>query len=252
MRVLITRPRKDSQEFAEGLRRIGVEILFLPTIAIQPVEDPSLLDEALRNLSRYQWMVFTSANAVEAVLGRLKELEITGFPDSLRVAAVGPKTAARLAKAGYPVDFVPQEHTAEAILPGLGDLPDRRVLLPSGDLAHDTLPQAIRAAGGSPHVVTAYHTVPATLQAEDIAQLESGVDVITFMSGSAVQNFVSLLQSAQLDPLHLPGNPRIACISPKTALVANGAGFQADIVAGTYTADGLVRAIASYMEIEPQ
>jgi len=221
MRVMITRPRKDAEEFAEALRQIGAEVLFLPTITIQPVEDTTLLDEALRNLDRYQWIVFTSANGVNAVLGRLDSLEITALPSALRIATVGPKTAARLIKAGFTPDFIPEEYVAEAVLSGLGDLHGRCVLLPTADIARDTLPQGIQAAGGIAHVITAYHTVPATLEAGDFAQLAPGIDIITFMSGSAVQNFTSLLQSAGLDPLNLPGNPRIACISPKTAKGGN-------------------------------
>ena len=248
MRVLITRPRKDAEEFAEALRQIGAEVLFLPTITIQPVEDTTLLDEALRNLDRYQWIVFTSANGVDAVLGRLDSLEITALPSALRIATVGPKTAARLIKAGFTPDFIPEEYVAEAVLSGLGDLHGRCVLLPTADIARDTLPQGIQAAGGIAHVITAYHTLPATPSYDEVAALASGVDIVTFMSGSAIQNFTSFLRSTGIDPFNLPGKPLIACISPKTARVARGAGFQVDIVAETYTAEGLVRAIASRIE----
>ena len=252
MRVLITRPRKDAEGFAKALRDIGAEVLFLPTIAIRPVADPSMLDEALSNLGRYGWLVFTSANAVDAVLERLDALGLPGFPSALHIAAVGPKTAARLIEAGYKPDFVPEEHVAEAILPGLGDLRCRRVLLPTADIAHDTLPQAIRAASGIAHVVTAYHTVPADLEAEELSALGSGLDVVTFMSGSAVRNFTSLLHSAGIDPFNLPGKPLIACISPKTAQAAQEAGFQVAIIADNYSAEGLVRAIASRMDNQPR
>jgi len=246
MRVLITRPRKDASEFALALGDIGAEVFFLPTIDIHPVADTTLLDRAISHLRDYDWLVLTSANAVDVILERKAALSMECFPDNLRIAAIGAQTAARLLDGGVTPDFVPEAYVAEAILPGLGDIGGRWVLLPMADIAHDTLPQAIQKADGIAHVVTAYHTLTASPDPVGLAAICDGVDVITFTSGSTARNFIALLERAGLDPFHLPGDPKIACIGPKTAQTAQGLGYSVDIVAGTHTVDGLAQAIASH------
>jgi uroporphyrinogen-III synthase len=245
MRVLVTRPRKNSAEFATALQGIGAEAIFLPTIAIQPIADTSILDRALERLSCYDWLVLTSANAVDVVLERLSALQVHTIPSTLQIATVGPKTAAQLIAAGFHPDFVPDEYVAEAVVPGLGDLRGRWVLLPMADIAHDTLPKAIQAEDGIAHVITAYHTIPEIPDLEIDSVLTSGLDVITFTSGSSARNFLSLLNGTGFDPFNLPGRPLIACIGPKTARIAQDAGFRVDIIAETYTIEGLVDAIAT-------
>jgi uroporphyrinogen-III synthase len=245
MRVLVTRPRKDADEFAAALQAIGAEAVFFPTIAIQPIVDTTLLDRALSRLNCYDWLVFTSANAVDVVLERLADLDIPAIPHNLRVAAVGPKTAARLMAANIHPEFVPEKYIAEAVVPGLGDLYGRWVLLPMADIAHDTLPQAIQAADGIAHVITAYHTVTEIENIDIESLFASGLDVITFTSGSSARGFLSLLKGTSLDALSLPGEPLIACIGPKTARVAQEAGLRVDVIAETHTIQSLVDAIAA-------
>lgn len=246
MRVLITRPRKDAAEFARALGEIGAQALFLPTIEIRPLADTRLFDQAISQLPDYDWLVLTSGNAVEAFFDRKAALGIDHLPQSLQIAAIGSQTAARLWDCGIQPDFVPDEYVAEAILPGLGDLSGCRVLLPMADIAHDTLPQAIQKAHGIAHVVTAYHTLPAVPDPDSLSAICEGLDVITFTSGSTARNFVKLLRLAGLDPFHLPGDPKIACIGPKTAQAARELGFAVEILADTYTVYGLVQAINAY------
>jgi uroporphyrinogen III methyltransferase / synthase len=246
MRILITRPRREAEVFAQALISAGAEVCYLPTIVIQPVEDTTSLDRALARLHCYDWLIFTSGNAVQVVMDRISVMRFTGIPETLRVAAIGPKTAARLEAGGIRAHFIPDEYVAEAITPGLGDLHGRWVLLPTADIAHDHLPRAIQAVDGIAHVITAYHTRPAAPDSEGLAALSAGVDVITFMSGSAVRNFVVMVEQAGLNPFNLPAGPEIACIGPKTAQVAVEAGFRVEIVAETYTAESLANAIVAH------
>jgi uroporphyrinogen-III synthase len=245
-RILITRPLLQAGEFAAALRAAGAEPVFLPTIQIRPVEDSSALDRALRQLPAYAWIVLTSVNGVEAVWEHLSVLGLPGLPDGLQVAAIGPKTAAALQAKGIKPDFVPDEYIAEAVLPGLGDLDGRWVLLPRADLARPALAQAIQAAGGIAHAVTAYRTLPATPDPKGLQALRAGVDAITFTSSSTVRNFVALVQTAGLDPLQLPGAPLIACIGPITAATAVESGFTVSLVADEYTTAGLLAALQDY------
>lgn len=251
MRVLITRPREQSASFSGELKAIGADPIYLPTIAIQPVEDKSRLDKSLTRLNDYAWLVLTSANAAAVVLERLNTLKVGTLPKDLRVAAIGPKTGAKLKAAGISPDYVPEQYIAEAIIPGLGDLRGRWVLLPMADIAHDTLPKAIQAADGIPHVITVYHTVLAEPDPNGLAALRSGVDVITFTSGSTVRNFFTLCQNAGINPHNLPSDPTIACIGPKTAQTAHDLGLRVDIVADPHTTVGLAAKIKSLSDRTP-
>lgn len=242
MRVVVTRPRAQAGALAELLQARGFEPVFFPTIRITPVADPRPLDAALGRLAGFDWVIFTSANAVDAVWDRLDRLGRT-FPPGLRVAAIGPKTAARLEGHGIAPDFVPDEYLSEAVVPGLGDLSGRRVLLPLADIADDTLEAAVRAARGSPETVTAYHTQPATPDPAGLAALRSGVAAVVFTSASTALHFSTLARAAGLDPFNLPGRPLIICIGPKTAAAAREAGLPVDRVAGAYTLEGLVSAL---------
>jgi uroporphyrinogen III methyltransferase/synthase len=245
MRVLITRPREQAAAFAAVLINIGLEPVFFPAIEIKPLADTTCIDRALSQLDNYDWLIFTSANAVDVVIRRMADLGISSPPKEICVAAIGPKTAARLKDGGILADFIPDQYVAEAILPGLGELHGRWVLLPTADIAHDTLPDAIQNIGGIAHVVTAYHTLPAELDSEGFAAIQEGVDYITFTSSSTVRNFYSLVQEAGLNPLQLPGEPKLACIGPKTELEASRLGFRVAIVAEPHTTDGLITAIQS-------
>jgi uroporphyrinogen-III synthase len=250
MRVLITRPRTQAASFAAALHDLGIETVYFPTIDIKPVQDNTCLDTALFQLDKYDWVVLTSVNAADALIKRMMDLGVKSPPTDLRFAVVGPRTAARLITAGVTPDFIPERYIAKAIVPGLGDLSDRWVLLPMADIAPDTLPMAIQEAGGIAHVVTAYHTIPADLDPVGLAAIKQGVDYITFTSGSTANNFYSLVHSAGLNPLQLPGDPKIVCIGPKTGKAASELGFEVNIVADPHTSDGLISALKSQILLE--
>lgn len=246
-RVVITRPRAQAGALAELLEARGFEPICFPAIRIVPAADPHPLESALGRLADFDWAVFTSANTVDAVWDQLDRLGRT-FPPGLQVAAIGPKTAARLESRGVSPDFVPDEHISEGIVPGLGDLSGRQVILPQADIAEDTLEAAVRAAGGSVEAVTAYHTLPAEPDPAGLAALRTGVHAVVFTSASTAVHFAALIQAAGLDPFNLPGDPRIVCIGPKTAAAAKEAGFRVDRVADAYTLAGLASALEAVTE----
>ncbi len=239
-RILVTRPKQQADGLLDGLRVAGFEPVGFPVIEIRPVEDNRELDAALRDLAQYDWIVFTSVNGVNVVFSRL--------PAGVRlprVAAIGPKTAEALRSRAVAPEFVPEEYVAEAILPGLGDVKGKRILLPRAEIARKALPEAIRAAGGIAHEIAVYRTLPAKPDAQGLAALKSGVDWVTFTSPSTVENFVEIMRSEGLDPLKLPGGPKIACIGPITERAARAAGFDVTLVAGDYTTEGLIQALKS-------
>lgn len=253
MKVLVTRPRAQSAVFGEALQQAGFEPVYFPVIEICPVDDFSELDKALAEIERYAWLVFTSVNAVEVVLDRIAVGAKHASPllqlqqlDHVKIAAIGPKTAAALRLRGIEPFFMPDEFVGEAILPGLGDLRGKWVLLPRAEIARQALPEAIVLAGGLAHEIVVYHTLPAEVNAEGLAALKAGVDWITFTSPSTVQNFSEICRQNGLNPLDLPGQPKIACIGPITEKAAWKEGFTVDITAAEYTTDGLIEVIRKW------
>lgn len=239
MKVLITRPRNQADSFASALTEAGFEPIFFPVIEIRPFEENVALDRAIEKLECYDWVVFTSVNGVDAFFERFLS-SLPSFPLNVKTAAIGPKTAQSLESRGVTLDFVPDEYVAEAILPGLGDLRGRWVLLPRAEIARKALPDAIVAAGGVAHEIAVYQTIPAEPNSDGLAALKSGVDAVTFTSPSTVTNFVEITRRVGLNPLQLPGNPLIACIGPITQKAAQEAGFRDTVVAEEYTSEGIV------------
>jgi len=236
-RIVITRARAQADGFAEKLSAAGFEPIFFPVIEIRPIENNATLERALSKLGCYDWVIFTSVNAVDVVFRQVTA------PLPVRVAAIGPKTADALRACGVTPDFVPEEYVAESILPGLGDLRGKWVLLPRAEIARKALPEAIADVGGIAHEIAVYKTLPAQTDAQGVAVLKSGVDWITFTSPSTVQNFVEIVYQEKMDPFQLAGNPNIACIGPITEQAARAAGFRVDLVAEQYTTEGLISAL---------
>ena len=259
--MLITRPRSQAEDFAEKLRAAGFEPVFFPVIEIRPVEDNVALERALSKLGCYEWVVFTSVNAVNVVFDviarralsptkqfltdawRLLRPSRARSDTALKVAAIGPKTAEALKARGVTPDFVPDKYIAEAILPGLGDLRGKWVLLPRAEIAREVLPEAIAEAGGIAHEISVYKTLPTQVDPAGLAALRSGVEVVTFTSPSTVQNFLAIAKQNGLDPQDLPNHPLLACIGPITEQAAREEGLTDIIVAKEYTTEGLVDAI---------
>jgi uroporphyrinogen-III synthase len=247
MKILITRPRAQADEFAEQLHAAGFETVYFPVIEIRSMEDNTALDRALEKLDCYEWVVFTSVNAVNVVFGRLPDsFHIERL--SVKFAAIGPKTARALEKHGITPHFVPEEYVAEAILPGLGDVRGKWILLPRAEIARKALPEAIFQADGIPHEISVYKTLPVQPDPDGLAALQAGVDVITLTSPSTVQNFVAIVRQSGLDPLHLPNNPVFACIGPITEQAAREEGLVNLVMANKYTTEGLTAAISSLEE----
>jgi uroporphyrinogen III methyltransferase / synthase len=240
MKVLITRPHAQSESFGEALLSAGFEPIYFPVIEIRPVENNAELVSAIKNLAKYEWIVFTSVNAVDVFFEQGKP---QGVP--VRVAAIGPKTTDALLKRNIEPDFVPEEYIAEAILPGLGDLRVKWVLLPRAEIARKDLPESIVKAGGIAHEIVVYQTLPAKVDMDGLSALKSGVDVVAFTSASTVENFASMMRQNKLDLLNLPNNPLFACIGPITEQAAREEGLSNLVVAKEYTTEGLIQIISN-------
>jgi uroporphyrinogen-III synthase len=241
-RVVVTRAAEQSAGLAEPLRRMGAEVIDLPTIAFVPPENWNALDAALAGLEYYDWLVFTSGNGVKFFFQRIDETGIVLSKLRAKVCAIGPATADAAARRGLKVDLLPPEFNAEALADALSkhDLAGKRVLLPQAAAARDTVHDALRQAGASVDAIPVYRTVvPDALAAQARALFAPGApDWVTFTSGSTVRN---LLAAAGAEAL---AQVRCASIGPATTAVALQCGLKIDAEAEPSTADGLADAIA--------
>ena len=230
-RIVITRPRERARRLAERLRSLGAEPIVFPTVRIEPA-DPGPLDAAVRSLERYDWIVFTSANGVEAFWTRLVAAEKDARDLARRkVAAIGPVTAQALRQRGVEPVLVPDEYVAEAILGSLGDVRGLRFLLPRADIAREALAAGLRERGAAVTEVVAYRTVGAGAAPPDLSR----ADAVTFTSSSTVRHFVASGAVA--------GQAKVVCIGPVTADTARALGLTVHAVATAYTEDGLIQAL---------
>jgi uroporphyrinogen III methyltransferase/synthase len=218
----------------------------LPTIEIGPPDDWTPVDAALQRLSEFEWLVFTSVNGVNGLLGRLWEQG--GDARRLgrcRLAAIGPSTAAELKRYGLRCDLVPAEYRAEALADALAPLvAGRRVLWARASRGREVLPERLLAAGAKFEQVVVYENRDVDrLPTAELAQWEAGeIDWIGLSSPSIARGLARLLTPAARQ--HLGTKTRVAAISPVTAEAAQAAGLPVHAVATDYTWDGVFAAIA--------
>jgi uroporphyrinogen III methyltransferase/synthase len=244
--ILVTRPRRQSRPLSEALRRLGATVVEAPAIEIEPPSDFRDLDEAIGRLGRYDWVIFTSANGVEAFFDRLAEVEPGASLKTQRFAAIGPATASSLRERGYEADLVPEKFVAEEVfhaIAGEADVSGKRFLLPRADIAREALPELLRAAGGIVDVVVAYRTVPAEEEMRRASRLvERGeVDMVTFTSASTARSFF-----AKVDPRAVEGRAVAASIGPITSRALRSLGVPPAVEAERFTTEGLVESILRY------
>ena len=246
VRILITRSKAENETLANKLRELGAVPAELPTIEFIPPENLGPLDQSIKMLSKYDWLIFTSQNGVQFFSKRMAA--VGEPPDKLRdikVAAIGPATAAALASLGKKANYIPDEFLSEKIVRGLGDVKGKRILLPRTDIASSSLPETLRKQGASVDEVVAYRTVvPEDLSLDGLLTvLRRGVDVVAFTSPSTVRNLAHVAEAVGLGAI-LKG-AKVACIGPVTADAARAVGVHVDIVAANHTIDDLVEAIVN-------
>ncbi len=226
-RVVITRAGAQAAEAGRALAALGGVPIYFPTVRIAPAADPAPLSEALQVAQTYDWIVFTSANAVRAVGGRLAQRGLTmAALRGPKLAAIGPATARTLTGWGLTATLLPEEQSAGALAEALlGEVRGLRVLVPQSDRARPHLAEALRTAGAQVTVVTAYRTLTAVLDPAALAELARGVDAVTFASPSAVEGWVVLTGGQDSGPAV------IACLGPTTAEAARMAGLPVQVVA---------------------
>jgi uroporphyrinogen-III synthase len=200
-RILVTRAAHQAGKLSEGLRALGAEPVEVPVLEIQPPESYEALDDALTHLGRYDWLIFTSANAIPIIHVRLIDLDVPSSSIHAQVAAIGNATAQAVdALLHLKVSITPPEYVAESLVAQLApQIGGKRVLLARAAIARDLIPDALRAAGAEVDVVDAYTNVlPAAAPEQLRNALAEGIDAATFTSSSSVTHLADAARAAGL------------------------------------------------------
>ena len=249
-RVLVTRARQQAGPTCEALEALGAEVVCLPTIQFAAPVDDEPLRRAAGRLEEYDWLIVTSANAVEPLWTSVRAAgrDARAFAN-LRICAIGPGTAQALSGMGLCADLIPEDHRAEGVLAALAEEPlaAKRVLIPRAAVAREVLPETLRARGAEVDVVPAYRTVlPEPEQtAEGLDAVRRGeVDVLTFTSASTVDHFAELVGA---DLAASVAGRTIVAIGPVTAAACARHGLPVHVVPETFTLSTMIDALVRHV-----
>jgi len=259
-RIVVTRSREQAGELVDMLEERGAEAIQAPTIRIAAPDDPqdiAALERACREAGTYTWIVFTSANGVDAFMQRLLDARDIRDLSGVRLCAIGPSTAQRLTRYGLRVDLTPAEARSEAVVDALnasGSLKGARFLLPRADIAREVLAELLRDAGADVDEVIAYRTLLAGGERDgdhDVYRmlLDRQIDAVTFTSASTVNNFATIYGEEQA--ADLLSTTVVASIGPVTAEAAQQLGIKTTVMPERYTIPDLVDALVLHFTAQP-
>jgi uroporphyrinogen III methyltransferase/synthase len=251
-RIVVTRSREQAAELVDMLEERGAEAIQAPTIRIAPPEDMEALDRACADAGAYDWIVFTSANAVDSFMRRVLANGDIRDLKGVRLCAIGPSTAQCLSRYGIRVDLTPGEARSEAVIDALkaaATVKGARFLLPRSDIGREVLADQLRDAGAEVSAVAAYRTLPGGSERDadqDIYRmlLDGRIDAVTFTSASTVKNFAKILGEEQA--ADLLRTTVVASIGPVTAEAAQQLGIRTTVMPERYTIPDLVDALVEH------
>jgi uroporphyrinogen III methyltransferase/synthase len=241
-RVVVTRAAHQAEELAGPLRAKGFTVLLAPMIGIAPPTEPGPLTRAVQNCNSYDWIVFTSVNAVNA-------FAVQGAMVNVPVATIGAATRKAAEERGWQVAITPETYVAESLIEAFVDyeLVNRRILIPAAAVTRDLVPDALRRRGAHVDIVEAYRNVApeeASAQAKGIFR-EPYPDWVVFASASAVENLVAILGPDSLRRI------RIASIGPITSAAVQKYGLTVAVEPHEHTIANLVEALARTLPSSP-
>lgn len=249
--IVTTRAHEQNESLARLLRRMGAEVLSIPTISIQPPQSFQPLDRALKKIPSYDWLVVTSVNGVKALEKRMEAVDIGAtLLRGVSVCAIGPATQRAAEAFGLRVALVPKEYVAESVVEALApQVAGKRILLVRAKVARDVIPGRLREAGAEVDIAEAYETVMCAssrgkLRAT-IVEAKRKPDAITFTSSSTVKNFIALL-GQNVSPQKSLAGVCVASIGPVTSATLREAGLKPSVEAKEFTTEGVAAALAGY------
>ena len=241
--ILITRATSQSGDLRNGLEALGARVLECPSIQIVPVDNWKEVDRSIASLDSYQWLIFTSTNAVEHFMRRVQTRDVVC---SVPVATIGTSTARKLQDWGLRASRVPDSFNAEGLLETFPeDLHGTRILLPRAESAREILPEELRRRGATVDVVSVYRTARSEAGLADLRATLTGtrIDAVVFTSASAVRSFSETLGD---ELAVLLASVPIAVIGPIAGEAVESVGLKAAIQPARATIQDLVEAIGNY------
>jgi uroporphyrinogen-III synthase len=251
-RIAVTRAPEQAVELARLLAEQGAEVILCPLVAFERPQDTNPLDAALQRLGEFDWVLFTSQNAVRFFDERRRDLGIPFHWARPQVAAVGAGTAKAARELGYAVGYVAEEVSGRGLAQGLAEsVSGRSVLLPRSDRARPDLPEMLYAAGARVTDVTAYRTVaPGSEGEQALARIRTGdVDAVTLASPSAFERLAEQLGMSVLK--ELTQRVALAAIGPVTAEAIRHAGLPVAVVPPKPEVTAFVEALAAHFADNP-
>lgn len=242
--VIVTRAREQASDLVNLLRENGARVVQCPTIRVQALDDNALVDGAIEDLTKFDWIVFTSVNGVEHFWGRLQHAkrDARAFANA-KIAAIGPATRDALRARGLEADFVPESSISEDVARGLLEIgvAEQQILIARSLEGREVLIEALEKAGAKVTVAPCYRTVPDHSDVELArAAIQSGDNVwVSFTSSSTVRNFLDALGEDWVKAQR--ANFRVACIGPITARTSEENGLTPDAVANDASIESLVQ-----------
>jgi len=250
-KIVVTRSRQQSSEFVEKLEALGAEAVEMPTIRIADPRDFGPLDEAIDRIEIFDWIVFTSVNAVGRFADRLLERgrDIRDLK-GIKLCAIGSATAEKVRSFHIRVDLIPPKYVAESVVEALqkeNAVKGKKFLLPRADIARSLLPDEIEKLGGEAVEVDVYQTVIEDTADEDVIQrlLEGDIDMVTFTSSSTVRNFAQIVGKERLEKIK--SKTQFASIGPITTQTAEEFGISIFAEASQHDIPGLVEALLAHL-----
>ncbi len=237
-RIVVTRAVHQAEELAGPLRLLGAEPILLPLIGIAAPDDKTALLHAAEHAGQYDWIIFTSVNAITSFVAELPE---TGDWFRPRIATIGPATREVAEEYGFRVEVTPEKYVAESLAEAFRPYPldGKHILIPSAAVTRDVVPHELRKRGAEVDVVEAYQNVipfEATRKAAEVFQ-DPLPDWVTFASSSAVNHLLALI------PVETVQQMKLASIGPATTATAVEYGLSITAEAKEHTIPGLVNAL---------
>jgi uroporphyrinogen-III synthase/uroporphyrinogen III methyltransferase/synthase len=244
-RVLVTRALHQAGRFSRELHALGATTVEVPVIEIGQPESYEPLDDALKHLDRYDWLILTSSNTIERICNRASRFAVSpANAEGLKIAAIGEATAETAKRYGFRVAVIPEVYVAESLVSALGEqVRGKHILLPRAAVARDVIPDALRAVGAEVDVVEAYRNVLPDAAPEQLRlALGKGIDAATFTSSSSVTH---LAEAARMAEVAWPfaGVPAVS-IGPITSQTLRELGWPPAAEANPSDISGLIAAVA--------
>jgi uroporphyrinogen III methyltransferase/synthase len=247
--ILVTRASDQAGGFSRLLSGQGARVVEFPTILIVPPDNYEDLDQAIGSLGRFDWLIFTSFNAVQHFFLRLHALGLDSRAlASCMVCSVGPKTATSLSTFGIRADLIPADYKAEGVVEAFGTLETKgkRALFPRSDRARDVIPRGLRKLGMDVEAPIAYRNVIPEKTPQHVIEALEGKQIhcVAFTSSSSIENLAAMVGENRL--LHLLDGVAVAAIGPITSRACRDLGLKVDIEPAEYTMESLTDEIARY------